>query len=335
MSTIGGSFSETELLQQRVSASAIMFDDRIKQQFIPQIEVLNAIKAVETATINAEFSRRKQYDVEIMWENFCDIAAVPCDDSCDLGGAKSSTNAETKTLSCFKESKFSMSESDFIDNEFDMNIAKSLLMADKSLVEAFAAYAVAQIESFKGVNGLTIGKGVVAGSETTILPSYWNSTLFAYFNRVAIMNKFTNPILLSGNNLYEAYYVANAMAGNSNGKGDINLFGGMPIMFDLINVDTVNSPDLKTYMLSRGSLAMVSKAFNPTVPEKAQDFTRYTMRSNFVPSLVYDVWYNNQCEANNARRLIHNWTVRLTADIFNNPAGCDLNNSGILSFQCA
>ncbi len=76
-----------------------------------------------------------------MWENFCDIVATACSDSCTLGGNKSSTNAETKTLSCLREVGFSMNESDFIDNEFDINISKALLRADKALVEYFAQYA--------------------------------------------------------------------------------------------------------------------------------------------------------------------------------------------------
>lgn len=335
MSTVGGAFSETTLLQQRVIAQNLMFDDRIKQQLIPNYNILNAISAVQTATINSEFNRsKKDYDIEIMWENFCDIEASDCSDSCTLGGNKSSTNAETKTISCFKEVGFSMSEYDFADNEFDMNVAKALIKADAELVEAFAAYAVAQIEAFKGTNALTTGKGTVAGSETTIIPAYWNSTLFPYFARVAVMNKFTSPILLSGSNLWEAAMLVGANAANANGKGDQTLFGTFPLYFDLFNIDSVNDPDLKTYMLSMGSLAMASKTFNPDRPQKVDDFTRYTMRSSFFPALSYDVWYNNECEADKRRLIQHNYTVRLTADIYNNPAGCDQSNTGILSFLC-
>lgn len=335
MSTIGGAFTETQLLQQRVRAAEIMFDDRIKQQFVPQFDVLKGIQAVQTATINASFQRKKEFDVEIMWENFCDIVAEDCTGSCTLGGNKSSTNAETKTLSCLKEVGFSMSEHDFIDNEFDMNIAKALLKADKELVEAFAQYAVAQLEAFKGLNELTTGKGVLVGSDTNINPSYWNASLFAYLARVAIMNKFTNPILLSGNNLYEANYMAQANGANADGKGDKILFGTMPIYFDLFNIDSMNAPALKTYMLSQGSLAMANKTFNPDVPEKTMDFTRYTMRSNFFPALKYDVWYDNECEAGTNRLIKHNYTIRLIADIYNNPSGCALNNSGVLAFNCS
>lgn len=331
MSTIGGAFSETQLLQQRVKASEISFDDRIKQQFIPQFDVLKAIQAVQTATINASFQRKKEFDVEIMWENFCDITAEDCTGSCELGGNKSSTNVETKTLSCLKEVGFTMSENDFIDNEYDINVAKALLAADKSLVEAYAQYAVAQLESFRGTNVMgSSGKGVASGSDTAINPAYWNASLFPYLSRVAIMNKFTNPVLVSGSNLYEQSLLAAAVGG-----ADYKLFGTFPIYHDLFNIDSVNDPNLKSYMLSMGSLAMVNKTFNPDVPEKLQDFTRYTMRSNFFPFLKYDVWYDNECESGTNRLVKHNWTLRLIADIYNNPAGCNQANTGVLSFICA
>jgi hypothetical protein len=88
-------------------------------------------------------------------------------------------------------------------------------------------------------------------------------------------------------------------------------------------------------MLSQGSLAMVNKTFNPDRPQKVDAFTRYTMPSNFFPFLKYDVWYNNECEEASSRLIKHNYTIRLTADIFANPSGCELQNSGILSFECS
>lgn len=333
MSTIGGAFTETQLLQQRVMAANIMFDDRIKQQFKPDYDIINAIQRVQTATVLTDLARRKDVDVEVIWENFCDITTDECGSDCSIGGNESSTNAETYSLSFCKEVGFTMDEVSFIDNEFEMNIAKALLKSDVALTNAFAAYAVSVIESAKGTNELTTGKGTVSGTETYIDPAYWNSALFAYFQRVAALNKFTSPILLSGNNLYEAYYLANAQAGNANGKGDAYLFGTMPIYFDLFNIDTVNTPDLKTYMLSTGSLAMANKFYNPSVPEKTWEFTRYTMPSQFLPGMTYDVFYNNECSTSN-RLLKHNWTVRLKADIFTNPAGCTLTNTGVLSFTC-
>ena len=107
-------------------------------------------------------------------------------------------------------------------SDFDVqeNIAKAMIRADKQLLEDFVQTMVARLNTFAGNNTLSGGKGVDSSGDTYILPSYWDATLMAYFNRVAIDNKFTSPILASGQNLYEQVWVAAANAGNANGKGD-------------------------------------------------------------------------------------------------------------------
>lgn len=332
MSTVGGAFDETILLQQRVRAMEIMFDDRIKQQFTPQYNIINALKAAQTAQVLTPLARRKDVDVEVIWPNFCDITAEDCAESCTIGGTKSSTNAQEYSLSFCKEVNFSMNEQDFIDNEFEIDVAKALVKADKELTEAYAAYLVAQLEAFKGNNMLTTGKGTVVGTDTYIEAAYWTPALVAYFNRVGIMNRFTNPIFLSGSNLYEQYFVAQAMSANADGKGDFNLWSGLQPYWDLFNIDTVNDPALKSYLISMGSVALANKFYNPTIPQTGFDMTRYTMTSQFT-GMTYDMFYNNECDTTN-KLWLHNYTVRLKADIFNNPEGCENGNTGILAFQC-
>ena len=146
------------------------------------------------------------------------------------------------------------------------------------------------------------------------------------------MNQFTSPILLSGVNLYEQEYIAAAMAANANGKGDYILYGDMKLYFDLFNIDTVNDPDEKSYLISQGALALGNRALNPERPERLQDFTRYKIRSQYLP-MWYDVYYDNECSS--AYDLVkHNFKVKLTADVFNNPHGCTEHNTGVLSFVC-
>ena len=168
-------------------------------------------------------------------------------------------------------------------------------------------------------------------SAGSFLPAYWNADLAAYFARVAIDNRFTSPIMLSGKNLFESMYIAEAKAANANGKGDAILFGDMNMYFDLFNIDSVNDPDFKTYLLSMGSLAMASRALNPETPQVLDPFTRYKIRSQFLP-FEYDVFYKTQCTTND--RIQHDFKVKIVADLFNNPSGCDDNNTGVLSFVC-
>ena len=99
-----------------------------------------------------------------------------------------------------------------------------------------------------------------------------------------------------------------ANAANANGKGDANLWGSLQPYFDLFNVDTVNDPDLKAYLISMGSIAMGGKTLNPDSPVVMFDMTKYTMTSAFT-GLKYDVFYNNACTGTQKMHT-HNWTVR-------------------------
>lgn len=339
MSTVAGVFSETTLRTLRAIADEIMFDDRIKQQFIPQIGIMEGIRNVQTAQVNPKFSQLKdskgmpkRTDVEVIWENACGITAQECT-TCTLDGDKLSTNAQTYSLEFCKEVQFAVSEADYIDNEFDANlsIAKGLLRADKVLVEAYAAYAVSVLEANKGVNAFDGGKGCVLGSDTYIQAAYWDAKLMAYFMRVAQLNSFTTPTLLSGSNLFEEYFVINKMQPDANGKGNQALMQTFPVYFDLFNIDTVNTPNLVTYLLSQNSLAIASRAYNPAVPEVYGASKRWSLPSKFIPEFKFDVFYTAACDNDFVE---HQFKVKLLADLFVNPEGCEADNTGILSFIC-
>ena len=210
-------------------------------------------------------------------------------------------------------------------------MAKGLLKADVQLAEAYAAYCVSVLEANQGVNQLPTGKGVVSGSDTYILPAYWDASLMAYFSRVAILNKFTAPKLISGSNLYEAVWVAEMSRANDNGKGAATMFGAFPVYFDLYNIDTVNTPDLVTYLLSQNSVAMANRAYNPNFIETFGASKRWTMPSRFLPGFTYDVFNTVACSNDMVET---QFKVKLLADLFVNPEGCTVNNTGILAFRC-
>jgi len=332
MSTTAGYFDETILNDIRVRAAQIKFDDRVKQQYVANYDVIKAVQAVQTATVYNSKAKSKVVDVEVIWQNVCG-QTVEDNVTCVIGGSKSSTNLKEYALTYEKVVNFSEDEADFDDNEFDIKsaIAKQFLTADKNITENFAQYCVSQIEAFRGWNVVTAGKGTVVGADTYISASYWNASLAAYFSRVAILNQFTTPKIVSGNNLYEQTWVAKANAANADGKGDALMYGGMNIFFDLFNIDSVNDPTLKTYMLSMGSLAMASRALNPINPDRTDVFTRWQMKSDYLP-FSYDVYYTTECTTDD--RIQHNFKIKLNADLFRNPTGCDDNNTGVLSFVC-
>jgi hypothetical protein len=334
MSTTSGVFSETILQNIRIKASMMAMDDRINLQYKPEIGTLNFIQKQQTANIKPIFDvKRKKKVMEVWWENACGIE-VADNVNCVNGGNELSTNVEVYDLDIQKVAGFTVDEKKLYDNESNIEdlIAKGFLRADKVLSEYLAQVAVARLNAFLGINTLTVGKGTVNGTLTEIPAVFWTADLFAYLNRVAIDNRIDMPVFLSGKNLYESYWLANANAGNDNGKGDAAKFGGADITFDMRNVDAVNTPDAITYMVQRGMIAMASRTYyGPEVTDYMTE-KRYAMASNFTPGLSYDIHYSTECVDDFFK---HNFKVKLDAGIFKNPAGCDLTNTGVLGFKCA
>jgi hypothetical protein len=339
MSTTAGVFSETLLRDLRVKADELMFDDRIKLQFLPQVGILDAIAAVQTAQVTPKFMQLKQsnggskkYDIEVIWENACDIVVEECSE-CHIDGDKLSTNAQNYGLEFCKEVQFKVDEYDYVDNEFDFStsIAKGLLRADKQLAEALASYAVSVLNANKGVNVYAGGPGIPSGADTYITAPFWGPNLMAYFMQVTQMNQFTSPVLASGANLFQDYFIYNKLAGNADGKGNAALMGTFPIYFDMFNIDTVNTPNLFTYLLSTGSVALGYRTYNPSsIQESAANWRRWTIPSRFG-GFSYDAFYHADCSHD---MIEHNFKLKLTADILVNPAGCSATNTGILTFIC-
>jgi hypothetical protein len=336
MSTTAGAFTETLLNDVRVKADELNFDSRIGLQFQPRIEILKAIAAVQTAQVTPKFMQLKQsnggskhYDVEVEWENACDIVAGECT-VCEIDGEKLSTNLQHYSLDFCREVAFSVDEWDYVDNDFDFvtSFAKGMLRADKQLAEALAAYAVSVLNSNKGVNVFTGGPGSVSGSDTYITAPFWGPGLMSYLTQVMQMNQFVNPTLASGANFFQDYFIVNNQAGNMNKP----LYGTFPIFFDQVNIDTVNTPALLTYMISQGSLALGNRTYNPTLEiNDGANWKRWTVPSKFVPGLVYDGFYKQTCSHDLIK---HDFKYKMTADILVNPAGCSATNTGILTFIC-
>jgi len=335
MSTVAGVFSETILQNIRIGAAAMLMDDRIKQQFFPNIGVLNFILNQQTANLKPVFDvKMKKKIMEIWWENACGIEVADNVD-CVTGGPELSTNVETYDLDIQKVAPFTVDEKKYYNNEakFQDSLMKGFIAADARLCEYAAQVAVARINSFLGINTLgTDGKGTIDGVYTNINSAFWNADIFAYLTRVAVQNRINNPVYLSGSNLFENQWVAQRNFGNDNGKGDATKFGGVDITFDTFNVDSVNDPNRLTYMVQRGTIAMASRTYyGPEVTDYMTE-KRYSIQSNFVPGLAFDVHYQTECVDDFYK---HNFKLKLDMGIFKNPAGCDLNNTGVLGFRCA
>lgn len=334
MSIVAGVFSETTLVDIQVKADEIWADRIQTEDYVPQAEVVKCIIDQTTARFG-DLKGKKDPTVDVAWINACDVSADSCTD-CTISGTELSTNVEEYYLNREQCAEITVCENDFRQNFFDMEdvIAKGMLKASLALDEYWAAQVVAVLNANVGANEVTTGKGNVSGTTTYIQPAYWDANLFGYFARVAIGNRFRRPMLISGANLFESKFIADFEACCENKRGK---FGTMDVCFDLFNIDSINTPDLMTYMLNRGALAFVTKAYYEGVsaasPRIYMDQHRWSMPSFNLPGVIYDVHYDNECSSC-GDFFTHSFKLKTFGDIFVNPVGCTETRTGILEFQC-
>lgn len=333
MSITAGVFSETALVDIQVKMAEIWDDAIQRQDYVAHTDPVKAILANQTANMSG-LKGGKDRTIDIGWINACEIADESCQ-ICTIDGEELSTNVQEVELSTCREAAFKVEEGIFRSNLFDAEevIAKGFLAAAKELDEFWAATLVAFMNANPGVNAVTNGKGVVAGTNTTIIPAFWDSGLMGYFARVAASNQFVNPFLVSGNNLYESVWNANYERGQAGDESKALKYGSMPIYFDLFNIDSINA-DLTTYLLHRGSIAFAAKNYyNERV--RYMDEHRWSIPSMNLPGVRYDVHYKDSCETEGSYdAMTYQFKLRTFGDFFLNPTGCDSTRTGILTFTC-
>lgn len=332
MSTTQGVFSETNLLNIRVKAEQAMADKLIARQYTPQIGAVEALNRINTATIRQYIRTDKHVKVELEWMNACGLAEA-ANEPCTQGGDETSTNTEVYEIARDRMVKFSIKENTFRTNDFDMDEAraKAILKADKELSEGMAQYFIGVLNTNKGVNNLSGGKGTVSGTDTYVIAANWDYTMYAYLLMIADSNRFSDAVVLSGKNLYEAFLNTEFAAGNADGKAGAAAFSALPTYFDIKNLLAVNTTDVTTYMVETGSVAWASEQKYSTSVERKQNETRYSFPSQFIPGLWLNAQIVESCDNDYTKE---DWKITAKYDIWAMPTDCTATNTGILTFKC-
>lgn len=322
----------------------VMLDKRINTQYSPNIETLLAIKAEQTADVAPIEGRgafAKSRTIKVWWQDSCAVTARDATDNCTLTGTvRPSTDSVDYTLPTGIESlPFAISDADLRNNELDFTktLAKLMLRAEKVLFEKYVARIIAALEANKecptaaflpSTWACNVGKDVVIpGLEFTDLNTI---NLMAHVGK---MNDFADPYLLSGFNLMNQYDVARQNTPNGEGKGEGTRSGLMRTYFDPRNIDVINTPNKRTYMIDKGIIALFEANFlgeTPGVPiEYGFGQKRWHQESKLMPGVFIDVVYEDACVTGGVD---HVFKMQLNPGIFFNPAGCNTTNKGLVSF---
>jgi hypothetical protein len=136
----------------------------------------------------------------------------------------------------------------------------------------------------------------------------------------------SDAYLIDNGNTFEAYQIAQFNAGQDTGKGVVTAFGDMPMYFDMFGFAKAGLTT-DALMIQRGALAFASRVRFDAVPEYLGgdiNQTRYSIASNALPGVRYDVYYTMKCIANEddptEENTVHTWLIQARFGLFANPS---------------
>lgn len=324
------------VLQKSIArADAVWANNQSVNNYAPEVGVLTAIRSEQTARLAPLQDKDKDRVMRIIWVEQCGLEVTPCSgDDCSFTGEEADTKAQDLVLDLCGEVPFTINDDDMRSNEFSKEdmLAKQYLAAFKALDEDLAQKTVVKLNTFLGVNQYTGGIGTPIGVVTYIPAPYWTPDMYSYFNMVSKMNKLNDPFMIHGSNLSQQEWMTNMNQSNPTGAAERRKLLSIRSYWDLFNIDLINDPNKRSYMIAKGAVAFVNKAKYPlNAPVSYKFGDRWSVESKALPGVYYDLIYKERCVGEN---VYYDFKMKYKAGVFLNPLGCNANVTGVLAFDC-
>ena len=277
----------------------------------------------------------KNKELRVEWLTKCSPTTEDCTDDCDIDGEDATPECSDYELECLQETSFKVSERVYRDRTIEKvdAVAFNMLRHMAAMDEYVAQYIITGILTCAGTNLFTGGIGTVAGTTTTIPAAQWNDGIWGYFDQVARLNKFRNPYLLTGNNLYQLLFNRPFEAGTAGDFGGYKKMQTLKVYQDPENVETVAAG--QTFLIHKGAVAFINKAWNPlnaaNAVEPAPGYFLWSEPSRNLPGVTYDIIMQQSCLSND---FLEAFKIQLHGLFVCNPYPCDDDNTGVLVFEC-
>lgn len=299
-------------------------------------DVVTAKAVLENQSVNfTEITRAKNQELRVEWLTKCDITPTACTDDCTITGEDADPVCKDYEIGCLYETTFKVPLRAYRDRTTEMqnSIAFQKLAHMRALDERLTQYIIAGIVTGAGTNLFTDGVGTVVGTTTYIAPQYWDLAVFGYFNQVQRLNKFRNPYLITGNNLYQLLWNTPFEAGTSIDKGGVRKIGSLRIYQDPENIEDHAAG--QSFLLHKTAVAFLNKAWNKINPinaeVKAGQYWEWSEESKNIPGVFYDFTMMETCEGNEFYQAVK---IKLHGVFATNPYPCDEDNTGVIIFEC-
>ncbi len=299
-------------------------------------DVVTAKAVLENQSVNfTEITGTKNNELRVEWLTKCDIEVTSCSDDCTITGEDADPACKDYEIDCLYETSFKVPLRAYRDRDIEMqqSIAFQKLAHMKALDEQVAAYILAGIVAGAGTNLFDGGIGDVHGTTTYIAPAYWDDAIWGYFDQVKRLNKFRNPYLLTGNNLYQLLFNRPLEAGNANGSGNFRKLNTLRVYQDPETIE--DNAEGQSFLIHKTAVAFLNKAWNKINPinaeVKAGQYWEWSEESKNLPGVYYDFIMKETCSGDDFYQA---FKIKLHGLFATNPFPCDDDNTGVLVFEC-
>lgn len=229
-------------------------DPKQRDNYIADVQTGLAVLENQAVNIVEFKDKAKKRTVSLEWLEKCDITTTACSDDCTITGDDVEPVCEEYVVECLQETSFQVAERVYRERTIDKQkaVAENMLLHMKEMDEWTALYILAGIDANMGVNVEIGSPGNVVGDLTYIAANYWNEDIFAYFAKVIRMNKFRNPYLIDGKNMFSLIFKIMKEAGNADGKGAAAKLASLSNIYqDPENIESDVDYAGKTYLLHK------------------------------------------------------------------------------------
>lgn len=264
-------------------------------------------------------------NVKIVWLDNCgETLDDDCQDVCDIQATEVAMNSKNVNLTKCKSASFKINENDVLRNRYTLDeiVARKMLSIMKALDEYINAQSLLFLSANAGYNK-NKESYTFAGTTLQIPTADYTNELYVKMVIDAKINKISDPFIVDNGALYRYYLNAQLEQGNAEGKGAKAKSMLFPTYFDLVGFPSAPISD-DTFLISSSAYAFASRNYNGNAPievnPKDGRQIRWSMPSNTIPGLRYDIYHEYVCTG---KRFTHNYYIEANFDFVLNPIGCD------------